>query len=68
MDAGTLVDVKVAAEALGELEAELRRIALVVGRGPDGLALNALATHLWLARAGLVALLNNEVPVGVDRG
>jgi hypothetical protein len=66
MDAGTLVDVKIAADRLGELEAELRRIAQVVGYGPDGLALNALATHLWLARAGLVALLHNDKPVGVE--
>ena len=45
-----------------QLEAQIRAEAKAAGRGPRGLALNALATDAWKLRASLVALAAGELP------
>ena len=58
-------------EILGQLsrvEARLREVAIEQGRGARALALSAIATQVYLARAALAGLMGTgpERPAGVE--
>mgnify|MGYP001576584009 CR=1 FL=1 len=52
-----------AIESTRRTEANLRGVAAALGRSPEGLALNALATDAWKLSAGLLALANGHRPM-----
>lgn len=49
--------------SLREIEEVLRELGTEAGRGPRGLAFNALATDTWKIRATLTAIRSGGLPV-----
>ena len=56
-------DVQAAARKIREAEQSLRNAAAALGRSPQALAFNALATDAWKLGAGILAVINDFHPV-----